>query len=228
MVLEGIAFAGGLLITAALGIPVALAATQPHIWRRTAARDRSVGRSVAPHTVQFTPLDLGPDPVQWPSERTWTNQSTIPVPEWPSMAWDDAHFGQHWKKFGAEVKDRGFHAMAARRTSEVPTAQPARAASPKQPSPRETRVQQAAAARQPARTPSHPAPKRNTPQQRKPSAPSAKAQSRVQSKAPPDEAEVEHLIATEGLAGTVQTIMSRTGWEFREAAQYLARVRRDR
>jgi hypothetical protein len=44
--------------------------------------------------------------------------------------------------------------------------------------------------------------------------------------APPDEAEIDHLIATVGLAETVQAIMRRTGWEFREAAQYLSQIRR--
>ena len=39
---------------------------------------------------------------------------------------------------------------------------------------------------------------------------------------PPTRDEVERLIAKVGLAGTVQTIMDRTEWDFREAAQYLA------
>jgi hypothetical protein len=42
---------------------------------------------------------------------------------------------------------------------------------------------------------------------------------------PPTRAELEAMVASEGLAGTVQHIMRRTGWDFRKAAQYLARTR---
>jgi hypothetical protein len=43
--------------------------------------------------------------------------------------------------------------------------------------------------------------------------------------APPDRDQVERLVAEVGLAGTVQAIIDRTGWDFRQAAQYLARIR---
>lgn len=45
----------------------------------------------------FQPLDLGPDPMKWPSELP--NRFT-PVPElpWPSETWDDPHFGRRGKR----------------------------------------------------------------------------------------------------------------------------------
>jgi hypothetical protein len=39
-------------------------------------------------------------------------------------------------------------------------------------------------------------------------------------------AQLERLVASQGLAGAVQTIMAQTGWDFRKAAQYLANHRR--
>jgi hypothetical protein len=42
----------------------------------------------------------------------------------------------------------------------------------------------------------------------------------------PKPAEIERLVAEHGLASAVQHIMARTGWDFRTAAQYLARARR--
>jgi hypothetical protein len=41
----------------------------------------------------------------------------------------------------------------------------------------------------------------------------------------PSKEELLRLVDTVGLAGTVQEIMGRTGWDFRKAAQYLAKVR---
>jgi hypothetical protein len=243
MIVEGIAFAGAMLITAALGVPIAVSAAQPHRWRRPAARDRAGIRTMQqPHVVLFTPLDLGPDPVKWPSERVFERDVNLPIPRWPSQGWDDEHFGQHWKKVDPDVEDRGFHAMAARGAGTEPPS--ARTAGPSREerataatAARETRAQQASASRpvraqpqqQPRRTQQQPARRSaQPPQQQRASPPAAARPASGPQRGPPDEAEVEHLIATVGLAGTVQAIMARTGWEFREAAQYLARVRRDR
>jgi len=44
----------------------------------------------------------------------------------------------------------------------------------------------------------------------------------------PKPAEIERLVEAHGLAGAVQVVMKRTGWDFRTAAQYLAKVRGNR
>lgn len=54
------------------------------------------------------------------------------------------------------------------------------------------------------------------------------ADPRPRGRAAPERVELERLIETVGLAGTVQAIMDRTGWEFREAANYLAKIRSSR
>ena len=55
--------------------------------------------------------------------------------------------------------------------------------------------------------------------------PSRPARPQPAGNGPPNRAELEAMVEREGLAGTVQFIMRRTGWDFRKAAQYLARTR---
>jgi hypothetical protein len=59
----------------------------------------------------------------------------------------------------------------------------------------------------------------------KPQAPRAPAGSPAEDV--PSAAEVAALVQSQGLAGAVQTIRKRTGWDFQRAAQYLARAMRD-
>lgn len=242
MIVEGLMFAGALAVTAVIGLPLAELVGSTHKFRKHVARDTSGRKLRADVERAFTPLDLGPDPVRWPSERVWELKSTIHQADWPSKGWNDEHFGQHWKQAKmADVADRGFHAMAARRFEEgddtaVKAAPPAHAP-PSQPRRRaaaapaaKPRAGLAERTRGPTRTEAQPQsqaqPQAQAQQARQP-APAPKQAERVVAGAPPDEAEVEHLIATVGLAGTVQAIMQRTKWDFREAAQYLARIRRD-
>lgn len=239
LIVEGLAFAGALALTAAVGIPIALSAGQAHQWLRPAVRDRATRRQEHTQTTPFKPLDLGPDPMRWPSEREWQLRSTLQEPDWPSKTWEDEHFGRPWREGTmVEVKDRGFHAMAARRYDESAPAPPEGAKSEGKPRPpRAQKADEPARSRSPEPQKARSAPpkkrasnQRTAPARRGPAQPSA-AQPSAEApagKRPPDELEIEHLIATVGLAGTVQAIMARTGWEFREAAQYLAKVRRDR
>jgi hypothetical protein len=242
LILEGIAFLAAAIATAVIGTPIASSLARPAKFRRVEGAGTSSKRTRTDVVRAFEPLDLGPDPIKWPSERAWNLASTLQVPAWPSQSWNDEHFGRHWRDGVKQPDDLGFHAMAARRLNEegVVVASAAAANAPK---------------REPKKAQPKPAPK---PQPPKPQAKPAQGAAPAKEKGPrrrqgsgvdqakgevtffqeppkapaagtpqgvPDPAEIEHLISTVGLAGTVQTIMSRTGWDFREAAQYLARIR---
>jgi hypothetical protein len=65
-----------------------------HQWRRAAPRDDR--REVTAYTrtgSAFEPIDMGIDPVKWPSERGEGFKS-VELPPWPSLTWDDPHFGR--------------------------------------------------------------------------------------------------------------------------------------
>jgi hypothetical protein len=115
-------FVTGLVATVALLAPVVGRLASPDSWRgwlRTAPSN-ALAPSKTHVLAAFTPLDLGPDPVQWPSERPWP-ASRIAEPEWPSKSWNDDHFGTHWRKTAA-------HAAEVAATE---AAKPARAPTPK-------------------------------------------------------------------------------------------------
>jgi len=260
----------GAVVTAIVGTPVAVrlaraelpgfgSPTDTHV----PIRDRDVGV-----TAGFTPLDLGPDPMTWPSSSEWPSPKLRDA-EWPSKSWNDEHFGRHWRDgTHTEVPDGGFHAMLQRapgaaEASPPPKAQPTRSAPPKRPvQPRPTpkqaeaspaeaaffagasaaETQRQKAIQQSQQRAREQAKRRQAEAMRQQALRQAKAQKRAPAPAPkpqaasrdrarpqptsaPDRAELEALVASQGLAGTVQVIMKRTGWDFRKAAQYLARVR---
>jgi hypothetical protein len=179
-------FLAALVPTVLVGVPVALALARPgRLMRRPPERTRHVPRAPRLEAARaFAPLDLGPDPVKWPSEGAWSTP-TIRQPDWPSASWNDEHFGKAGR--------------AARAALAVPAVQPA----PVQP---------------------HSEPQR--PKRRKPlPPPPVHLIEDAPPHGPPDRDEVERLIAKVGLAGTVQNIMDRTEWDFRQAAQYLAKIR---
>lgn len=241
MILEGLALIGAAVGVAVIGAPIASSLAQPHTFRRKASRDNTTNKQRVELARAFQPLDLGPDPVKWPSERPWELASALPDADWPSKAWKDDHFGRHWRDGSVkEIDDRGFHAMASRHLGDSGAMVPPRPAAPHAHTPRERKAAREEAAR--AQTPKLPPAKSSSNQQRKQrgegnraNQEAARRQQKValeqarneaQSKrSPPDVAEIEHLVSTVGLAETVKTIMQRTGWDFREAAQYLAKVR---
>lgn len=229
MIVETLMFAGAALGTLILGAPLALSVARRERWVHTAPRDPSTRKMRSDVVRAYTPLDLGIDPIRWPSERLWELKSTLAIPDWPSRSWNDEHFGRNSKNFATyDASEAGFHAMAARRHREV-TASSARATAARTPASQKPRPQaeekpQSSANRRGARDPKTRAQPVPTP--RAVVAPVPVPEPPPATGAPPDAAELEHLIGTVGLAGTVQAIMQRTGWEFREAAQYLARIRR--
>ncbi|MEQ1507530.1 MAG: hypothetical protein ABMB14_35195, partial [Myxococcota bacterium] len=133
MLLEALAFAGGLVATAVVGIPIARAASARRIWGAVAPRDPTSRRTRVDVVRAFAPLDLGEDPVKWPSERQWDLKSTLQRADWPSKTWGDAHFGRGTAA-DADVEDRGFHAMAARHAEVGPDGAPAPKIRPPKPS----------------------------------------------------------------------------------------------
>jgi hypothetical protein len=269
MFTEAVLLIAGLAGTLGVGLPLASSLATPHRWRSIWSSDRPARqeRERVDVTPAYKPLDLGPDPTRWPSERAWPTTTTLREPQWPSRSWNDEHFGSHWRNSTADhVQDRGFHAMASRRpgapTSEVatparPPPRPATAQSQRaqaaedswfdtDPSsaletPEETRrraseqrrkQQQAAAGqekrRQQQQQPARPQQQRAKPQPKPQVATIPDPRARSRAAEPPERADLERLIETVGLAGTVQAIMDRTGWEFREAAHYLAKIRNSR
>ena len=236
MLVEAALVIGGLVTTLAIGAPIASSMVRPHMFRRPARRDAFDSRDRAPHTTVFEPLDLGEDPMEWPSQRGWASSEGRGL-RWPSQGWDDEHFGSHWRDGTmVEVSDLGFHAMAQRRydasvgDEEVVKRNEA-AALRRQRAPAQGRTlaqdrgPRAANAHAGQRTPSGvrrprtesaPAPRSPKPQEKPETLPVRQA---------PSPAELEAAIAKVGLAGTVQLIMERTGWDFRKAAHYLARMR---
>lgn len=233
MILEAMALIAAAVGTVVIGAPIASRLAQPSSFGRTAPREKHA-RQRTEVTSAFRPLDLGPDPIKWPSERPWSLDSTLKVPEWPSKSWNDENFGRHWRDGTVrDVADRGFHAMAARRTAEnKPTPQP-------KPEPRKSSKSATKAAK--STESASPRKRQQTANAARKAAEQAQditaeasffvEEGATQSQAAetrsgvPSAAELEHLIATIGLAGTVQAIMQRTGWDFREAAQYLAKSR---
>lgn len=232
MLLESALAISGLIVTVSIGAPLAASLARVHEFKRTVNPELESSRERRVHTSAFTPLDLGPDLIEWPSQRPSTERA-FRDQEWPSRGWDDEHFGSHWRDGRmVEVADLGFHAMAGRRYDD--SVGEDEAIQRNEEAARQRR-QQAAERQQRQRARSKPrsAPKphrsspraagRAEPQARR--AERAEAASQALARQPPSRAELEALIVDVGLAGTVQAIMERTGWDFRKAAHYLAQVR---
>ncbi|MCB9687012.1 MAG: hypothetical protein H6738_22050 [Alphaproteobacteria bacterium] len=260
MLLEGALFAAGLTLTVVLGAPVASRLARPTTWswlKRPVAQVPDRPRIETPRA--FAPLDLGPDPMRWPSQRPWA-ASPIPEPQWPSQSWDDEHFGAHWRRADAAAPPPPVSQMAPGASTPAlwaaeeqffkldplqprlqeaeraeppppPRPQPTAARPAKQPQAARKPAPQAQKAAQPKpqQRPQQPTATKPVPKPAaRPATPKAapKAAPRPASAAGvPDKAELEAMVAQIGLAATVQKIMERTGWDFRQAAQHLARIR---
>lgn len=195
----------GLGATIGFGLPLAVRLARPHAWRNPAARDTGDGL-MEPERVEpaFKPIDMGPTPMRWPSEGG-ERFVGVTLQPWPSETWDDPHFGRNRER----------------------PAPAAPSATGPEPAPAPTTTTHAPVkATQPRRAPAAdraggwvadaPAP---APKRRPPHAPKRAAGR------PPTPAELQVLVESSGLAGAVKAIMAATGWDFRQAAQYLAKNR---
>jgi hypothetical protein len=230
MVLEALFFVAGAAATVLVGTPIAASLAGPGELRSLHKRDKEQRKQqVRTEGGQraFAPLDLGPDKVQWPSQRPWALTTTMKVPQWPSSSWTDEHFGKAARAANAAATAAAPATPRPDPKAATPVSQAPRQATP----PRRRQTADAAQAAQKQQQTALEQMRRANPKGTqalsKTPPPPAPTTSPPARDAPPSEVEVEHLIATQGLAGTVQIIMQRTGWEFREAAQYLAQLRRN-
>ena len=194
--LAGLILIATLLLTVLVGTPFALAMARPASFRHRAARTADATRS-SYSRVAFVPLDLGEDKIKWPSEMA---PRTAPraVPPWPSELWNDEYFGQNRKKLPELTGPTAKKAAPAKAKKKT-----AKKAKPQ--------VQKKKA-------------------QKKKVQPSAEdafftQNTKPQPQGAPNRQEIEALVGRLGLAGAVQEIMNRTGWDFRQAAHYLAKSR---
>ena len=196
---------GGFVATVVIGAPLTRALAEPGEWRARRRRPRTPNRDRSVVTTGFTPLEFGEDPMRWPSERPWPEG--IEPPPWPSETWNDEYFGRvsrgDARSVGEEAGDEGATTSAHPRRS------------PERTTRRQPRT--SGAARPPAR-------RAGRSSSEVPTSPDRDS-ARLPAVIPPHRDELEQLIATIGLAGTVQDIMKRTGWDFRQAAHYLAKIR---
>ncbi|MBX2797986.1 MAG: hypothetical protein KTR31_09965 [Myxococcales bacterium] len=218
MVLEIALLIVGLVTTVAIGAPLATSMVQPHLFGTRKRQSAEGHRERRAQVVAFTPLDLGEDPMRWPSAHPWPNRMSIGQ-SWPSKEWEDEHFGAHWRDGRmVETDDAGFHAMAGRRFDSSVREEDEEAS-------RASYLEAAKAQQEALAVASQQQPtNKAASQKREPVAQSLPTSLALTSQPPPRE-QLEAMIAEVGLADTVQVIMEQTGWDFRKAAQYLARVR---
>ena len=172
----------------------------------------SVQHNHASHR-RWKPLDLEPYKVPWPSEVA-REPSSLPAMSWPSEHWNDPHFGRN-------------------RTTQVPTV----ASTTPRPTPANPVADKAESAAEPRQAPK-PTPRPRTPRAARPrqqapfqrpgvQAPRPNAQPKPrpqqQSGLPESEA-LRQMVQQRGLAEAVQHIRDQTGWDFQDAARYVAKT----
>jgi len=224
VIFESVALVGGFLVTSMIGAPLAALLARPQEWMDD-------GKEAPPNRGGpvfvgggFEPLDLGPDPMQWPSEIERPS-TAAPLPEWPSKSWDDPHFGVHWRRGEVqEVAEARPKQKPTQRKSKTRKRKPRAQRPAPQPVSEESAPEQAffqQEARQVAAEQVSQAVEQATHA-------AHEAVSDALGVELPSPAELENMVGTLGLAGTVQEIMSRTDWDFRKAAHYLAKARQRR
>lgn len=208
----------GALITVGVGVPLAVRLSRVHVWRRTAPADAFRERTVMAKR-NFEPLDFGPVLMQWPSENP-RPRLAFPEAPWPSESWDDPAFGR--------PPSQRADPSPVEAASQVQPQKPAK----KKQKAKQHKVRKQTRQKQAAQQKAAPAP-----QQRRPRAPVDRSPPRQPPRAPrkqasapkpagrPDRAELERMIDSLGLAGTVQHLMQENGWDFKTAATWLARTR---
>jgi hypothetical protein len=173
----------------------------------------AASRATLPATSGFTPLELAPVPMRWPSEAPWPAAGVTLMP-WPSETWTDDFFDRK---------------MSPSLPAEKPPSHARDGAAPSHPQPQ-----------RPTRTnPSRRAPPaeviHDTPPSKKPKRTAAPRASAVVEQAvaavadrTPSVEDVIHWAETDGLAKTVARIQETTGWDFQRSAHHLAWVMRQR
>ncbi len=241
LLLDVVLMVGVAVVTAVVGSPIAAYLARPKEWGAHRVWAPEAPRTEVGSSGAFSPLDLGPDMMRWPSEieRVETGMAELP---WPSETWDDPQFGRHQRihhdsddAFEARLEDRRL-AQAEQRAMEQEariqrnateterrTPQPeARRTPPQTQRTGDDQARDQADARQQQQQ--QVLRRRREAQRRREQGKPAKPRSQVEA-AVPTRDELEALVAKVGLAGTVQEIMSRTGWDFRRAAHFLAKAR---
>ncbi len=219
--LELMALMGGFLAATAIGLPLAGRFARPQGWRAPYP-DTPVEPREHWHGVGFEPVDFGPDIMKWPSENPWEVKQR-PEPLWPSQTWNDTHFGQHWNRNGQSTPPVVSMAQeTASRQTAAKAKQAKKSADQRQERMKDAVRQAAAQAQERAQ--------QVAVQAGQAAYEAAEQQFEDTTGVTLDEipkpAELERLVGELGLAGTVQVIMQRTNWDFRTAAQYLAKARR--
>jgi len=188
-----------------LGVPVAWVIGRRRRAMRFAPLDKTTialfeRREITTRT--FEPIDFGPMLMKWPSEMGRVEKG-VPEPDWPSQSWNDTHFGQWWR-------DRDGDAVSTSRRERAQPVTSERVATPRPAKKRPQRQRQ---------TP----PPQAVRQQSRPAQP---RKSNTSPSGLPEPAVLKRMVDKNGLAHTVQFIMQKTGWDFRESAQFLAKIRR--
>lgn len=231
-----------------LGTPIATRFARPQRWRKTlgpAQSDRDAQVTTGP---SFEPLDLGPDPMRWPSETPWVFAGREELP-WPSQTWDDPHFGKRARVVSTGT-DADYEAAKASRREAARSQREAEADKrARAPQVRRDNAQRKEDASQRAKQEMRSIRDRaaelqgqvrerigeevRAAAQREARYQTGRVVEAVEEHLAPlgvelDSVEIEEMVANLGLAGTVQEIMKRTQWDFKTAAQYLAKSRRGR
>lgn len=205
--LEAVLAVGALLATLLIGIPLLSAVgRQQRRFRRFRPVDQVVLPSLVDAPPAFTPLEMEPFRLSWPSE-TARERTSIPEPPWPSETWDDEYFGAEARKDLSRMKETVAAIEENSRRVSLENAASLRRAD------RQERRERAEGSwseppqplsEPPRAEPTPPAPPEPTPA------------------AGPSPQEVAQMVQDLGLAGAVEEIRDRTGWDFKAAAQYLA------
>lgn len=196
---------GGVLIalSVALGVvSVGITAIDAQGSVRKRRKEPAPKRQTFGSNGAFTPLDLGPSRMVWPSEQPWQMKGLPKLP-WPSETWPDGPFTR----------------SAA--GSPPPQADAPEASAKPKPKPQKQPAKGTAAPKKPPRPPAPPDPAEQQ----------FFATVGTPAPLPGDVPSAEQVLAwadAEGLAAAVEKIRSRTGWEFRQAAEHLASAMRAR
>ena len=240
-------------LVAVIGGPLVVRLSRPHLWSSRPSSDLA-SLPVPESCAGFTPMDLGPDPMQWPSETPWPNTALNELP-WPSQTWDDPHFGTKAQELAAARSAHAAHAESHAQAVSVqtPQAEAAEHASSQHAGNRRARQEMVGLRNRAHDMKAEMARARRDALQEQVADAQRVMQARLESSQAhagakttrsqprdatpgevvsvrdvPNPQELERLVTDVGLSGAVQEVMTRTGWDFRTAAQYLAKARRSR
>lgn len=251
--LEAVLFIGAFLGVALMGAGVLAALTGRRKWRGYARPDEIASPFQTKEGAAFSPLQMDPFTLKWPSQTSDYGANALPELPWPSQTWDDNYFGraagdvqriQETAERLDKQRDDAVRANIAAHERALAEAQDRRHAEDEERDRQAwERTRRAEEAQQQAREDAARSEldiagldQRGGPEQ---TSPQRQQQSRggqaeatffgdqgMSSSAPPPD-EIARMVQEHGLSGAVEQIRSRTGWDFRTAAQHLAQVLRD-